>query len=258
MRVAAIGLAALLLAGDATAQDSWDLEVSPAGDLTVASVTYEGGVGLAVQCRDGNVEVALLGLPPALPGEINQYQMRTLATGLAPAPMEESPWMTSAGSTTALSALPLRRARGLKRGGLLVVRTIPPSGVGAPRRLEIPLPSDSSAIDRTLEACGKRTVDPRDDLLLAEDVITPAEWSRSRMFEMPPWSGRGPTRVEVSCIVAEAGRVRDCQVESESMPGLGARMLLDQPNVRLGLRENAETAIGRVIFLVVQGARIRR
>lgn len=253
--LAALVLAATALTGPVAAQTGWDLEVSPAGDVTVASVTYEGGAGLAVQCRDGNVDVAIIGLPAALPAEIDQYQRRTLATGFGGSALTEDGWAASAGSTVALSLLPLRDARSLKRGGVFVARTTPPVE-GATRRLEISLPADGTAIDRTLEACGKRTVDPRDDLPLLGDLLTPEEWSRSRPFEMPPSTSRAPTRVEVSCIVAEAGRVSDCQVESESEPGLGARMLRDQRNVRLGLRENAVAAVGRVIYMVVQGTRI--
>lgn len=258
MRAAALGLGTLLLAGQASAQDGWDFDVSPAGDVTIASVTYDGGVGLAVQCRNGILDVAILGLPAALPDEISQYQTRPLFTGFDATALEHAPWKTSPDSGVALSALPQRRARALKRGGVFLVRTSPPPGSSTPRRLEIPLPTDGAAIDRTLEACGQKTVDPRDDLLLLEDLISVEEWGRSRLFEMPPSTSWTPTRVEVSCIVAEAGRVRDCQVESESEPGLGARMLRDARNVRFGLRENAEAAVGRVIYMVVQGERIRR
>ena len=258
MRVVAIAGCALLLAGHAAAQDGWDLDISPEGDVTVASVAYEGGAGLAVQCRNGTVDVAIMGLPAALPEEINEYQNRTLSTGFHATALRDDGWKASPGSTAALSTMPLRDARSLKRGGMFLVRTVPATAAGTPRRLGIPLPTDSTAIDRTLEACGKRTVDPRDDMLLLNGIITVAEWRDSRLFEMPPSSGWTPTRVEVSCIVAEQGRVRDCQVESESEPGLGARMLSDERNVRLGLRENAQAAVGRVIYLVTQGQRVRR
>lgn len=172
MRAAALGLGTLLLAGPASAQDGWDLDVSPAGDVTVASVTYDGGVGLAVQCRSGILDVAILGLPAALPDEINEYQTLILFTGFDATALEEAPWKASPDSGVALSALPQRRARALKRGGVFLVRTSPPPGASTPRRLEIPLPTDGAAIDRTLEACGQKTVDPRDDLLLLEDVIS--------------------------------------------------------------------------------------
>lgn len=256
MRIVALG-AGLLLAGQAAAQDSWDLEISPAGDVTVASVTYEGGVGLAVQCRNGILDVAILGLPEALPDEVNEHGSRTLSTGFDAAALEDEAWKASPDSTVALSWIPQRRARALKRGGVFLVRTAP-AGASTPRRLEIPLPADSAAIDRTLEACGQKTVDPRDELLLLEDIISVEEWRATRSFEMPPSSSGAPTRVEVSCIIAEAGHVRDCQVESESEPGLGVRMLRDQRNVRFRLRESAQAAVGRVIYIVVRGERIRR
>lgn len=258
MRTAALVLGAFALAGPVAAQDGWDLDIRPAGDVAVASVSYEGGVGLAVLCRNGNVDVAILGLPAALPAEIDRNRHRTLATGLDANAIEEDPWTASPGSTVALSSMPLRLARSLKRGGVFIVRTAPPTGEGTPRRLEISLPADGAAIDRTLEACGKRTVDPRDELLLLDDLLTAEDWGRSRLFEMPPSTSREPPRVEVSCIVADEGRVRDCQVESESEPGLGARMLRDQRNVRFGLRGNAEAAVGRVIYIVTQGVVIRR
>lgn len=248
----------MLPASQTAAQDGWDFDVSPAGDVTVASVTYEGGVGLAVQCRNGLLDVAILGLPAALPDEVDQYQARTLFTGFDAAALEEGAWKASPGSTVAVSWIPQRRARALKRGGVFMVRTAPPPGAATPRRLEIPLPSDSAAIDRTLEACGQKTVDPRDELLLLEDIMSVEEWRATRSFEMPPSSSGAHTRVEVSCIIADAGRVRDCQVESESEPGLGARMLRDQGNVRFRLRESAQAAVGRVIYMVVQGERIRR
>jgi hypothetical protein len=261
----ALGLAvlALALAGPAFAQDTgdgWDLETTPDGAL-VASVTYEGGVGLAVQCRAGELATVVLGLPAAAVGEVDGHQSRQLAAGFDPDALVDEGWRSAPDGTAAFAHQAGRQARKFKVGGTLTVRTIPGDSGAPSRRLDIPVPSNGAGVDRVLEACGVATADDRDRLPLVGRLLSAQDWRRTRSFEMPaPASaeGGGQLQVEVSCIFAPAGRVRDCRVESESHPGLGERLLRDAPNVRFGFDPEGAAAVeGRLIYMVVSGARVR-
>ncbi len=262
MKPVLAALIACVFAAPAFAQedaDGWDLGIDASGELIVASVAYEGGVGIAIQCHERSLDVALTGVPAATDGEIDQYRRRTLNAGVDPDLRQDS-WRSGPDGRTVTSFLPQRTARSLKVGGVFVVETRPTDPGVRGGRIEIPLPSDSSAIDRVLQACGYRTVDPRDALELVD--LSVEGWSRSRQFQMPSPTRAmrrdgPPYQVDVSCIIAEQGRVRDCQVERETHEGLGAAMLQDARNVRFDIGDAPE-AVGQIVFLTVTGSTVIR
>lgn len=241
---AAILLAALAFPAAAAAQEADGWDAATVDGAVTASVSYEGGAGLMVQCRDGGLDVVLQGLPPATGSD-----QRKLQIGSDPAALEDATWRASDDPTAALSGAPAKRARSFRRGGAFIVRA--EGANGAPgRRLDIALPSDSSALDQVLQACGEPLVDPRDDLPDAgELLVRDGDWG-IRHFHL---SARGQGRVEVSCIIATAGHVRDCQIETETPrgEGLGAQILRQERRVRFNFGANAQAAEGRLLHVIV-------
>ena len=253
-----IGLTAASLAAPLQAQEAttWDVQ-SDGSDRLVASLLFDIGPGLVVQCAEGAFNFGLVNLPPA-PRQTSGN--RVLETGSDLATLEDSRWQTEALSSTALAFTAARRVRALRRGGVFYVRTTAAEGEPA-TTFALPLPTDSAGIDRVLEACGKPLVEPRDDLPEIGHLLDRTRWAL-RPFELYPparavRAGRGVTQVEVSCLIAPAGRVRDCRVESETPAGmgLGDTMLRDAGHVRLNFGDNAEAAVGGIIYMTVTSDR---
>lgn len=227
----------------------WDFDPGAAGGrAAVASLTFESGAGIAVQCHRGLLNTAILGLPTPAPGEIDAYGTRQLTVTLNGEPVLQN-WRASEGATTAVAAIPGPLARRLKTGGVLSVTTVPGDSGAPVRRLEIPVPADPSSLDRVLEDCGAPTETAHDTVTVVDPAdLTPEVWRRARMFDMADADREG--RVQVSCIFAPEGRVRDCIVESESARGLGRRVLRGRGRVRFPFSlEAAQRAEGRLIYL---------
>ncbi len=244
----AAALAVLATAAPATAQDGWDVETDTERDITVASVIYEGGVGIAVQCSDDDLDFVVLGVPAPDESEISDYGHRVLDTGTSADSLVTSSWKAVAGSPGATSVYPDRFARSLKGAEAYIVR-IPASEGRAPRRMAIPLPSDSSGIDHVLTACGRRTEDPRDSLPMADAFLLPG-WEIGGF----DYSGGRPTResrILYSCILTAQGGVRDCQIDFERPAdgGLGARLVARQGRARYEYDGPAEALDGRIIYM---------
>lgn len=261
--VARAGLCAGLLclfASAAAGQDTgWDLAVDPAGSLIQASVTYEGGLGMVVQCRDGTFDMAVTGLPP---GPVHDGN-RTLSSGRADRDPEDIAWRADATGSVLFHPSAPRATRALRRAGVYLI--LIPAQDGTPaRQIAFALPSDPTGLDRTLDACGQRTVNPRDDMPTVDEFLAP-DWGHSRLFE-PNLTGRmmrggvDQMTAQISCIVAPRGRVEQCEIESETSPerGYGAAVLADAPNVRLDLGTNEAAAVGRVFRMGMASSRIRR
>lgn len=252
------GLVTAGLAGPLCAQEAttWDLQAE-GPDRLVASALFGNSPGLAIQCSGGVFDFALLNLPPA-PRDGDSH--RKLETGLDLADLEDHYWQARAGSSTALAFTAARRARSLRKGGVYYVR-VPAAADQPPVTFALPLPEDSAGVDRVLEACGKPVVEPRDDLPEVNDLLDPERWA-FRAFELTPperavRAGGGMTRVEVSCLIAPAGRVHDCRIDSETPAGMGvgAAMLRATDRVRLNFGDNADAAVGGIIYITVTSFR---
>lgn len=224
--------AMLAMAAPAMAQDGWDVETDAERGITVASVIYEGGVGIAVQCSDYTLDLALLGIPVATEDEVADGGRRVLETGLSADDLTRSQWKAEAGSPVALSRFSARFARSLKQGGSYIVQI--PAGDGRPvRRMAIPLPSDGQGLNAPLTACGYRTEDPRDALPLVDPSLVDG-W-RTRGYDFGGGEITAEYRLEISCVVTDNDRVRDCQIESErpSDGRIGRQMIERQSRIRV-------------------------
>jgi hypothetical protein len=274
MLVAALCAFVCAGAGAAHAQDEddWEFQHDPAQNLTIAVVRYDAGAAIIVQCRDGALSAALVGMPAAT--ESIELQARR-ADGRS----DSQVWVPGAGSGIFLSAVPARDVRFMRGGGLYAVHTTD----DAPRamRSNFDLPTQSANLDRVLTACGWTLSDDRDGLARADGLVSftdpEAEVTRPRQ---PPRSGRAraggggrqaqpprapgppslpPAEGQVSCIVREM-RPTDCRADHPAMassgrPGAQYLRLLEQ---RPLFGDDPASAEGKVIYSTVQQIRIRR
>jgi hypothetical protein len=220
-----IGLAMLATAASgfgssAAAQDGWDVEVDAERGIVVASVIYEGGVGIAVQCRDKTLDMVLLGLPPAVGDEVSDRGHRVLDTGPSGQTLRASSWRAQPGSPVATSLYPARLARSLKGAEAYVVR-IPAHDDSPARRMAIPVPSDGTGLDQVLSACGRATEDPRDALPMVDPLLVPG-WTVEGFDYTGLYPRPGDTlNTEYSCVLAPENRVRDCRIEFQNPENSG-------------------------------------
>lgn len=207
----------LTLAGPGRAQeagDDWDFQVDPTTQLTTASLIFDNGLLVAVRCVGSRYDALLAGLPAAP----EDAETRELSIQFRDAEAGTQRWSVGINPQVAVSDLPARFARELREGGRLQV-VVPGGGTGGANvRYVLDLPTSSSAIDQTLQACEKPLVDPRDaeiDSLDDEGLPGGVTWAERPRPEYP--SGRTYVRgfAAISCLTQADGRLRDCAVESE-------------------------------------------
>lgn len=243
--IAAVGIGAAAQA-NAQTSDDWDVSTDAGRRLTVASVEYESGALLRVQCQAGQLDVAISGLP-ASPADSRPYA-RSLPDGR----LIQSYWTGAPATGTLLSGEPVRDARSFKAGGALKLA----SGADAhpPLSIDLDLPSQSNGIDQVLTACGRPLVDPRDMLIAVNDLMLEAP-----SLEISDKAARySDIRIEISCVVA-AGRLAECQSDHETptAPEAGEDTARLANGHRLRLRDPA-AAEGQLLDVVLTGKRIRR
>lgn len=238
---------ALCIANPALAQDDldWDSRASPETDLVSASLVFDSGVGLGVRCLDGRYDALIAGLPEA-PGNVGT---REISIQFGEHDPNTQRWTVAEERSVVVSDLPARFARSLREGGRLQVRLLGAGPDGANLRYVFDLPASSSAIDRTLQACGKPLVDPRDlelEALGEQGLPGGLEWAdRPR----PPWPSAGSTYVRgvavISCLTETTGRLRDCVVESQHPldGGFGEAALRGTRRGRLQVAENPDAPV---------------
>lgn len=218
-----------MMAMPAAAQDGWDVETDAGRGIVVASVIYDGGIGIAVQCRNYQLDLAVIGLPVAVEAEISEGGHRVLDTGTSADALVSSSWKAETGSPVATSAYSARFARSLKGAEAYIVR-IPAHGDRPARRMTIPLPTDGSGIDQVLTACDRRTQDSRDGLPMVDPFLVPG-WKIEGLDGVGPQGlGAGRNIMEYSCILTAEAHLRDCQIEFERPVnlGMGASLLRRQ------------------------------
>lgn len=244
------GVAALSSGQAAMAQDDgWDVRSDPAHELVQANLQFEDGPGLIVHCLAGELNVIVVDLPPDI--EAAERGQRALETGFRNEPLASRWWHVGPEARSAFNSGPAQLARRFRNGGVYSVRV--PGANGQPAvRTDITLPSDSSGIDTVLTACGRLTVDPRDDMPEAEGLVDMTVPLNSRSGSRFPTSGRNPGQVSITCIVAPQGRVEDCRVEFETPPGagIGRQILRQESRIRVQFEDEA-AQVGRVINIVV-------
>lgn len=221
--------------------DGWDVSRDAASDRTIASVSYDGGLSLGVRCLQGTLDVIVIGLPTGTTADPE------LTMSLGAAPEETSAWLRGPQGELLSFSAP-RHGRLLAQAG-----TVTFSGAraeGGVWRQTVDLPQDGSGVDQALQACGLRLRDERDlrpsvDELLTEDYFVVAP-------EFPEIT-TGQRSFEVSCIVAEAGRLTNCVTEQirprddTAAPALAAAL----EAAELSLGDRAAEAVGRVLVVNV-------
>lgn len=241
---ASLLLAALLVAvGPAVAQETDGWTVTEASGALIASASYESGQSFVVRCLNGRLDVMMTGVPIE-----TETRTRWLEWISASGDRQRQTWLNLSDRPMVFAARPLHVARILRKGAPVSVRLLPTMETAQARRYDLPLPSDGSGVDQVLSACKVRLDDPRDDLVEVDPPferpgVYPDIWQKMATPDYPT-SGMsaGAGEVLYSCVVAEAGRLRDCRIEQETPPraGFGQATLAALQSARLRLGPGVE------------------
>lgn len=238
---AAVGL--LALSGHALAQetDDWEYAEDAAAKTSVAAVRYASGQSIVARCVDGDLTVAVTGMPQreerALRMNVRRFDGRAAA----------QMWMAAPEGTWTIYGAE-RAARLMRGGGALDVETVP--ALSPRMTASFDLPASSANLDRVLTACDRPLETDRDglkELSLANYDFMPGVVRRIDNRD----GVTGNSRAELSCLVGPGERLRDCRVERETPRGrfgrAAARALNGQ---QVDVYEDVPTE-GGVVYLVV-------
>jgi hypothetical protein len=242
-------LAAGLLCAPAMAQetDDWELGQDALRQMTRATVQYDGGKAIVVQCQAGVLKVVLIGLPATT------APTRHLDASRADGRRDRQGWFAEPGQTAFTSTVSGRDARFLRGGGLFELRSA--AGDATPVRASFDLPTQNANLDRVLAACGYAATDDRDAIQrTGEDLKT--EWEAEHANDPPPLprmarsrsisgAARRPSRpdtpptpperkpAEMSCIV-RAAVFADCRFDhTTNLPADAERRVERMNGVKL-------------------------
>jgi hypothetical protein len=218
---------------DATVQqdDDWEFAADPARSLSVASVRYEDGKAVVVQCAPAGLRVVVVGLPATT------ERTRTLAATRADGRNDTQTWFAEPGATAFTASVNGRDARFLRGGGLFDLRS--PAGSTAPIHAAFDLPTQNINLDRVLTACGYAASDER-DLLARTGADLKTQWEADHAEEIARYerqaASRSPRRsrsvsgevrrqgpppapqpADVSCLVRN-GAYADCRFDRTLAP----------------------------------------
>jgi len=195
--------------------DDWEYGEDAERALSAAVSRYDSGHALIVQCRAGELTVVVQGM------EFGEGR-RQLDIVRADGRRDRQPWKTLT-PTAAGAEAPGRAARLMRGGGAIQFRT----AEGRPGvRLGFELPAESANLDRVLTACGRSLEDERDRRPIFAGELNERSFRQvynRRDASIPPEDGAAVA--EVTCIVGEDLKLRDCVVEQAlpagTMFGLG-------------------------------------
>ncbi len=217
MRLKALAsLIALAGAGSALAQDAtadWEMVRRPDQKSVMAFMPMDSGLTVAFRCVDGVYGAVIAGLPPASRGA----RTRVLRIGIGDDEPHETVWNVTTDLTVAVADYPAPLAREVREGGRVSI--LIPNGAGDGRNLrhDLELPASPTAIDETLTACDRPTIDPRDELLpeIEEDGLPRGvTWAREPRPRYPRTNYAEGSAI-LSCVVQPDGGLEQCVVESE-------------------------------------------
>lgn len=226
-----LAASALVFGAGATVAQDWSVTDVPDRKATVAVLEFDNGVSIAARCMDDHFEVLLTGLPEVPTRETS----RALSISIGEEPLGAETWTVGRPASIAFSRVPAPFARRLAKGGAFQIAV--PGLAGQPRtRYVMELPPSPMALERTLTACGRALVDPR-DLLLSRNAVdglaapvaetpgvgpTGPVWTRRPAPEFPSGSRIAEAgTVTLSCLTRADGHLGDCVVESEHPPSYG-------------------------------------
>lgn len=183
--------------------DDWEYGEDVATGLFAAVSRYDTGQAIVVQCRAGELSVVVQGL------ELGEGQ-RDVRVARTDGRRDDQRWRAMT-PTAGGAEMPGRAARMLRGGGAVQFRTLE----GTPAaRLGLELPAESASVDRVLTACGRPLQDERDALPVFMGELDQRSVERvynRRDVQVRPTDGIAAA--EVSCIVGEDLRLRDCRVD---------------------------------------------
>jgi len=213
---ALLPLIAVASAGGALAQDAtddWEVIRQPEQKTVMAFVPMDSGLTIGFRCVDGVYGAVIAGLPAAT----RNTRTRVLRIARGDDHTHDTVWNVTTDPTVAVADYPAPLARELRTGG--PVSILIPNGAEDGRNLRhnLVLPASSVAIDETLAACNRPTVDPRDDLLPEiEEGGLPrgVTWGVQPRPRYPRTSYAEGSAV-LSCVVQPDGGLEQCVVESE-------------------------------------------
>ena len=219
LAIIAMACAGPVRAQEASSQD-WALVEAPERSAVIAITRFDNGITLAGRCVNGAFDVTVAGLPPA------QGYSRIVRVSVGDEELRQETWTVGADPAVAFSRLPALFARRLAVGGKLQI-AIPGTDGQRGTRYVMDLPPSPTTLERTLTACGRSLVDPRDtglDRDAPDGLSGGLDWALRPRIELPDSvRGRYVTRATVttSCLVAETGSLTDCVIESEHPGGFG-------------------------------------
>ena len=219
LAISLLAFAAAARAQEPAGQD-WALVEAPERNAVIAITSFDNGITLAGRCVNGVFDVTVAGLPPA------RGYSRIVRVSVGDEDLKQETWTVGADPAIAFSRLPARFARRLAIGGRLQI-AIPGTDGQRGTRFVMELPPSPATLERTLTACGRPLVDPRDvnlDRDAPDGLSGGLDWALRPRIELPDSvRGRYITRATVttSCLVAETGALTDCVIESEHPGGYG-------------------------------------
>jgi hypothetical protein len=246
-------LAAALAAQPALAQEQpqpqpgEDWVVTQPDRKTVAAVAaFSNGIGIIARCQDGVYDLMIAGLPEAPRREYTRELGLQVADEIE---ARTTVWSVGTERTTAFSRLPALVARQLAKGGKLQL-IVPGEEGGRRTRYVMELAPSSTALERTLNACDRPLVDPRDETLEGNGqpgLPQLLEWAQRPEGRYPGgFQARGITEgyAVVSCGTTSEGALTDCQIESEqpTKGGAGEAVLRSLVDARVRLTPEAVAA----------------
>ncbi len=251
-RLAILPLVAFATSTVAQDSEDWAFATDARAKVTVAGLATTAGVTVAVRCVDGGLEAIMTGLPAI------DAEERRIGVGIGDEPIHDETWNVAINNTVAVSQLPAPFARRLRNGGALNLRFAGGGEGGRDLRYIIDLPPSPAAIDRTLAACDRPLVDPRDaELAAIGDGGLPVNlnWERRPRPRYPSDMRYAKGFAVVTCMASSDGAVRDCVVETEHPRdgGFGRATLDGTRNARLvnTLDPGAPISPARVAFRAV-------
>lgn len=209
-------LAGLLAATPSAGQEApadWDLLVERSSRVTMAYTDFNNGLSLAVRCVDGGYEAIIAGLPPVADLDRRPLMIQFRDDGATP-----TQWNVAVDPTLAVSERPAPFARDLREGGRLQIVAPGAAEGGRNLRYVLDLPASGASIDRTLEACGKPLVDPRDaELAALGETGLPGgvSWASLPRPSFPSPAVYEAGFAVISCLTEPDGGLRACEIETE-------------------------------------------
>lgn len=237
---AAAALAAALISGPALAQNAQQWTAQTAGETRLAYAVFPPGLAVIARCQGGQtLELLIQGLQvpsPVIEG----------LTKFDDHPVQDVTWTRSEDGRYLIADRAAMVIRGLAHSRTAFVQLGTSAETGLP--FSFTPPADGEPLLAILDACGQPRVSARDT---AEFFDMPDEggFVREPHFRYSPRAIQSGMSgwASVTCLVAEGGRLTECEVEDESPRGLGYgdAALATMPSVVL----SPDIPVGRLVAI---------